>query len=153
MPIKYCPHNQCGAKFDSPYEKPAKFCPSCGKSLSSAFATVVVPAARPTEAPAYQEPLPAAPTRTFRDRHGNDISAQYQRPTTSRPSNGHDAEDYYDRGAMQAEAAELAASIRGGFGAVGERPRPVRFGDLDNVKQALADAQAAQAPKKKRSRK
>jgi hypothetical protein len=111
MPTKYCPHPGCGARFESSYEQPAKFCPKCGKSLTTPFASPVIP----TVATPYSqsEPAPARAHKVFRNAKGEDISHLYNAPAPVRPerSGGNDEGDYVDKDEVSRLASELAASI------------------------------------------
>lgn len=152
MPTKYCPHAGCGARFESSYEQPAKFCPKCGKSLSATFIPVVPTT---TVAPEHTVSVPVTPSRPqkiFRDARGNDISHLYQRRTeAARPQRHPGDDEYVDVYEKQALAEELAASISEsdfGFSIAAEASdNSVKLGSI------LGPALAAQQGKKTKTKK
>lgn len=152
MPTKYCSAAGCGARFESSYEQPAKFCPKCGKSLSATF----TPVPTSTVAPEHSVATPVIPGRSqrvFRDARGKDISHLYQRAEASQPQRRQGDDDYVDVDEKYALAQELAASISAedfGFSiAEDAKDKSIKLGSI------LGPAMAAQPAKgkTKRSRK
>lgn len=137
MNKRYC--NRCG--FGNPWElvKP-KVC-KCGNNMDAAFATVV---AAPVQAPAptYTQPAPT-------------VYARPNRPVRRPADETFEGEesDYLDRDQAHYEAQQLAASIRGQIKVtLDEKPKSIRFGDLENIQRAMKESAADAAPKAKRSR-
>jgi len=154
MPIKYCPSAGCGARFESSYEQPAKFCPKCGKSLSATF----IPIPTSTVAPEHSVATPVIPGRSqrvFRDARGNDISHLYQRAEVPQPQRRQGDDEYVDLDEKYALAQELAASISAtdfGFSiAEDAKDKSVKLGSI--LGPVLAAQSSKGKTKAKRSRK
>lgn len=134
MNSTWCPF--CSHK--NPYEtvKP-KRCAKCDKDMTTAFQTTPVsqpPGTPPkvviaSEQPVLRRPQPLyAPEPTGREERS--------------------ADDYFSPERVQSRAAQLTASLRGGFNiSLASEGTHVKLGTLGNVREAFTQAEAAESGK------
>lgn len=144
MNTRYCP--SCGK--GTPYEvsKP-RFCGNCGTDMNGAFGASSKPATSVSQP--YTPPVAEVEPRRkiIRDARGNDITHRFEQPVSRRSVVPVDPEgeesEHYDPDEAHAQAQELAASLDPSGFSFGTDKVVTRLGDLDNVKKAIADMQAA----------
>lgn len=143
MSRTWCPH--CSKPNLYEIEKP-RFCGSCSKDMTTAFQTT--PVSQPPGTPqkvviASEQPILRRP------------QPLYAPEPTSREERS--ADDYFSPERVQSRAAQLTASLRGGFNiSLASEGTSMKLGTLDNVREAFTQAEASEssAPAKKtRSRK
>lgn len=113
-----------------------RFCGHCGKDMTTAFQTTPVsqPAGTPPKVVIASTPDPITLRRPTPLYAPTDTGRQPVAP-----------EDYYSPQNVQARAAQLTASLRGGFHiALAEEGTHIKLGSLNNVRDAFSKAEAAE---------
>lgn len=154
MNKRFC--SNCG--HSNPWEliKP-KICAKCDCDMNAAFAAATSAPVQPP-APAYapRTGQSVRASRVIRNHRGEDITHLRVQAASQAPNQEHEYDEeggYFDPEEADYQTQQLIASVKGQIKVnLEEAPKSVRFGDLDNVKQFIADASAAATPKAKRSR-